>query len=63
MQIVKATPEGGLLQFGTGMKQMVLSYALKRNADPVLAKRIRQQSAATLGLNPIKLDEPTVAKQ
>jgi len=110
VQIVKDTPEGGLLQFGTEvvgaadgsivallgaspgastaapimikvlknsafkdrlatpawearMKEMVPSYGLKLNADPALANRIRQQSAAILGLNAIKLDEPAVAKQ
>lgn len=106
VQIVKDTPEGGPLQFGTEvvgsadggiaalldastavpimikslqtsvfkgqlasaawqarMKEMVPSYGHKLDADPVLAKRIRQQSAAILGLNAVKLDEPVAAQK
>jgi malate dehydrogenase (quinone) len=105
VQIVKDSPKGGLLQFGTEvvgaadgsivallgaspgastaapimlkvlqksafkdqlatpawqarMKEMVPSYGLTLNSDPILANRIRLQSSQVLGLKAVTLDEP-----
>jgi malate dehydrogenase (quinone) len=110
VQIVKDTPQGGSLQFGTEvvgaadgsivallgaspgastaapimlkvlkqssfktqletpawqakMKEMVPSYGLKLNNDPVLANRVRHASSEALGLKAITLEEPAVVAQ